>query len=269
MIKKKISESTFESLVEKINEVGFVVIKNAFSKDLALDMKKELRKISNEWSPPNTGTPYLNQNTPLIYNPDHKSERILHFILRENKLLHKILQFYLNDKWYRRLPEDEPNYILRASIARSSGPNSLPLHIDSFIPSSGSITFVMQVLFSLDESTVDNGSTVVVPKSHLSNRYASQEDLKDAIPLELDQGDLAIWDSRLWHGANPNLTGQDRWSIIATFTRWWIKQNYQTINALPKSFINKLTPTEKTIMGFNSYPPLNEYDRIDIKKGHD
>ena len=189
--KKNFSESNFESLVEKINEDGYVIIKNAFSKDLALDLKNELKNISSEWSTPNAGTPYLNQNTPLIYNPDHKSEKILHFILRENKLLHDILQFYLNDKWYRRLPENEPNYILRASIARSSGPNSLPLHIDSFIPSSGSIAFVMQVLFSLDESKVDNGSTVVVPKSHLSNRYATQEDLKDAIPLELERGDLA------------------------------------------------------------------------------
>ena len=257
------------SSIEKINEDGYVVIKNAFSKDLALDLKNELKNISNEWVSPDTGTPYLNQNTPLIYNPDHKSEKILHFILRENKLLHEILQFYLNDKWYRRLPENEPNYILRASIARSSGPNSLPLHIDSFIPSSGSEAFVMQVLFSLDESKIENGSTVVVPKSHLRDRYASQDDMKHAIPLELEQGDLAIWDSRLWHGANPNLTGEDRWSIIATFTRWWIKQNYQTVNNLPQSFVDKLTPNEKTIMGFNSYPPLNEYERIDIKKGYD
>ena len=36
---------------------------------------------------------------------------------------------------------------------------------------------------------------------------------------------------------------------------------------MPKSFINKLTPTEKTIMGFNSYPPLNEYDRIFLCAG--
>ena len=87
--------------------------------------------------------------------------------------------------------------------------------------------------------------------------------------LDLEPGDIALWDSRLWHGAQPNVSGNDRWSIIATFTRWWIKQNYQTPNALPKDFVDSLEPHELTIMGFNSFPPLNEYERVDIKRGHD
>ena len=142
------------------------------------------------------------------------------------------------------------------------------MHIDSFIPSSGTVPFVMQALFAVDDSTMENGSTIVVPGSHLSDQYATQEAVRESIPVELNQGDFVLWDSRLWHGAKPNISGEDRWALITTFTRWWIKQNYQTPMSLDKELSDLLNPCERTIMGFNSYPPFNEYDRIDIKKGH-
>ena len=93
----------------------------------------------------------------------------------------------------------------------------------------------MQALFALDNSTVNNGATIIVPGSHKSDEYAIQDPI-NAKYLELDLGDIAVWDSRLWHGALPNQSGQDRWAIVATFTRWWIKQNYQNQFHFLKNF---------------------------------
>ena len=230
-------------------------------------MKAELKRISKDFRPPNDGVRFLNSNSELIYNPDHKSKDVLLFILRKNPFLHQIFKHFLNDPWYRRLPDAEPNYILRASIARNSGAEKLPMHIDSFVPSSSNHVCVMQALFALDNSTVNNGATIIVPGSHKSDEYAIQDPI-NAKYLELDLGDIAVWDSRLWHGALPNQSGQDRWAIVATFTRWWIKQNYQKPISLSKEFSSLLSPEEKTIMGFNSYPPFDEYERVDIKRGH-
>lgn len=254
--------------IEAIKHQGFTVLKSGFpeaSRKLILD---EINRIANEYPQPTKGTPYLNSQSSLVYNPDHKSVPILHFILRSSRNVNFIMQYFLNDPWYRNIPPSLPNYILRASIARSSNTEPLPLHIDSFIPSSGSHVAVMQVLYALESSTVNNGCTIVIPKSHLSDKYASQDAISEATPLELNAGDIAIWDSRLWHGALPNLSSDSRWSLVATFTRWWIKQNYQKPLAIPHSFVDTLQEHEKTIVGLHSYPPYDEYERIDIKGGY-
>ena len=258
----------FNIAVDSIRERGFYILRSAFDEKTSIALKTELQRITDNFLPPPLeGVPFLNSNSQVIYNPDHKSKEILLFILRRNLYLHQILKHFLNDPWYRRLPKEEPNYILRAAIARSSGPDKLPMHIDSFVPSSSDHVTVMQALFALDISTVNNGATIIVPGSHISDKYAIQ-DSSNVEYLELNIGDIAIWDSRLWHGALPNKTGKDRWALVSTFTRWWIKQNYQKPRSLPDEFLNLLSPAEKTIMGCNSYPPFDEYERIDIKKGH-
>ena len=154
-------------------------------------------------------------------------------------------------------------------IARSSLNEKLPMHIDSFIPSKGKYSFVMQSALILDDQNENNGCTIVVPGSHLYDEYATQESLANAIPIISSAGYLMIWDSRLWHGAIENNSKKDRWSLISTFTRWWIKQNYQITNELPKDIYDDLSTEEKTIMGFCCSPPRNEYERIDIKAGYE
>ncbi len=101
---------------------------------------------------------------------------------------------------------------------------------------------------------------MVIPGSHKSDKYANREDWDKAIPLEAKAGDIVIWDSRLWHGALGNKTDS---------TRWWIKQNYNIPQMLPKEFISNLTNKELSLLGFCSIAPLDEYDRLEIKQGYD
>jgi ectoine hydroxylase-related dioxygenase (phytanoyl-CoA dioxygenase family) len=86
--------------------------------------------------------------------------------------------------------------------------------------------------------------------------------------LLLKAGDIAIWDSRIWHGTTDNKTESTRWTIIATFTRWWIKQHFDITKALPEEIKNQLSQKEKSILGFASVPYLSEYEGIEIKKGY-
>jgi hypothetical protein len=262
------SDSLFFDAVANIKSHGYHIIKQSFNADVLQRIKQELNSIIVDFEPPSNGIPYLNRQSSLIYNPDHKSLYILHFLLREDPFIHGLLKHFLNDPWYRKIPESQPNYVLRASIARSSSSKALPLHIDSFVPSSSAHVCVMQILYCVEESSSRTGATVVVPGSHLSDRYASQDALSSAIALELKPGDVAIWDSRLWHGALPNTSSKTRWALVATYTRWWIKQNYQKPLSIPRSYLDTLTRAEKTIIGVDSYPPFDEYERIDIKSGY-
>ena len=187
---------------------------------------------------------------------------------RTGKEIEHILIKCLNDKWYKQIPQDQPNYILRSFGARSSNA-ALPLHIDSFIPYKGDEVIAMQVVIVLEDMTIENGCTVVIPGSHQAGEYADNKVYDQAIPLTLKAGDVAIWDSRLWHGTTNNKTEGTRWAIIATFTRWWIKQHFEITDAVPSEIYNHLSPKYRSILGYCSKPWKTEYEGIEIKKGYD
>ena len=93
-------------------------------------------------SAPSDRVPFLNRDQDLVYNLQNKDPFFLE-LLFEPPILEAILKHFLNDPWFRAVPKDDPNYILRAFVARSSR-GRLPMHIDSFIPYAGPCVYIMQ-----------------------------------------------------------------------------------------------------------------------------
>lgn len=178
----------------------------------------------------------------------------------------EIMRGILNDKYYAAIPNELPNYILRSMILRSSM-GAMPYHIDSFIPHQGNYTSVLQVALFLNESNIDNGCTLVVPQSHNSGEYAPQGNNPNAIPLPAEAGDIVIWDSRLWHATLENKSKKDRWALVGTFCRWYIKQGFDYPRAIPEEMFNSLESDEKIVYGYCSYTPLSEFDKTELKAG--
>ncbi len=252
--------------IEQIKEYGYCLIPQVLPKEKVLFLYTSIKSLyestKDEICPT---TPFLNQNQPTIYNLQNKNFTFIKALF-EIEQVEKILIHYLNDKWYKQIPKDQPNYILRSFGARSSN-TALPLHIDSFIPYKGSEVIAIQVAIMLEDSTFENGCTTVVPRSHNSGEYASNINIQPDY-LVAKAGDILIWDSRLWHGTTNNKTEGTRWAIIATFTRWWIKQHFDITKALPQSIKEQLSPKYKSILGFASIPHLTEYEGIEIKRGY-
>lgn len=259
---------TFSEAVDRLSRDGYCRLEGAYSESV---VQEALAKVE-EWYARSKETqladvPFLNQDQPVVYNPQNK-EFFFVEMLFESEFLQDLLIRFLNDKWYKQIPPDEPNYVLRSYVARSSN-KKLPMHIDSFVPYQGPHPFTMQASFVLEDQNAENGCTIVVPGSHQSGEYTTQEAANDAIPLESRAGDMVIWDSRLWHGTTENRSGGTRWALIATFCRWWVKQHFATTYTLPQEFYEKLTDSQKAVLGFCTIPPLDERERIDLKSGYE
>lgn len=253
--------------LEQIKENGYCILPQALSKDQISDFLNRIKNLYEETKDKICqDTPYLNTNQPNVYNLQNKGIDFIKLLL-DNKEIEHILVKCLNDKWYKQIHQEQPNYILRSFGARSSN-SALPLHIDSFIPYQGEETIAMQVVIVLEDMSIENGCTVAIPGSHQTGKYADNSKFNDATPLLLKAGDIAIWDSRIWHGTTDNKTEDTRWAIIATFTRWWIKQHFDITKALPEDIKEKLSQKEKSILGFASVPHLSEYEGIEMKKGY-
>ena len=204
---------------------------------------------------------------PIVWNLQNKDVYFLELLLGQASI-ERILVHFLNDTWYRRIPSGQPNYILRAYVARS-GLVPLPLHIDSFVPYRGEHLISMQCAIMLEDMRQARGATLVIPRSHRSGTYAEQAASTDAIPIEAHAGDVVLWDSRLWHGAAPNDSGETRWALIATFTRWWIKQAFDITGNLPAAIYEQLSTNQKAILGFCSIPQqmleqLGDHTRVEF-----
>jgi ectoine hydroxylase-related dioxygenase (phytanoyl-CoA dioxygenase family) len=257
-----------EQYIKQIEKDGYVLIPGVYDASTVA----KLLSLCKEWYEKTKSTiskdvPYLNVNQPNIYNLQNKDVYFVNTLLRSVEM-ESILKHFLNDKWYKLIPQTEPNYILRSYGARSSN-KGLPLHIDSFVPYKGDHVIAMQCAIVLEDQNINNGCTTVVPGSHLSGQYASQDSQKDALPIESKAGDIVIWDSRLWHGTTDNNSGKTRWSIVATFVRWWIKQHFNITDNLPQDIFAQLTDKQKSILGFCSIPYNTENEGIDLKRGYD
>lgn len=99
---------------------------------------------------------------------------------------------------------------------------------------------LLSAWLALRDEIVENGCLLVLPGSHLWNISTHQlnekqflrEDLlenqvliRQAIPVELHQGDLLLFSSNLFHAAGNNQTGQTKFSMVFT---------YREKNNLPK-----------------------------------
>ncbi len=260
-----------EQYYNEIQQQGYTRIPEVFNAENVNALKKQVHQLFEQTSQDTSlsrNIPALNQGHQIIYNLQNKN---IHFykLFMQQPLLINLLKQCLNDEWYKQIPKESPNFILRSLLARSSGNSAMPLHIDSFIPNAGPYISIIQAAIVLEDQNQANGCTLVVPGSHHFGRYATQDWLKYTVPIESKAGDVVLWDSRIWHGASANTTTNSRWSVIATFCRWWIKQNYDITGSIPSSFIQELSNEEKAVLGFCSLPPRDEHHRLDIKTGYE
>lgn len=252
--------------ISQIKKNGFVKISNFLSKS---EINKAITLINYYNNKSKTlklkGLPARDKSDKMVYNLQNKDFFFIKILSKETVL--NIGKKFLNDPYYRFLPNNKSNFTLLYYNARSSG-NKLDLHIDSYIPFKGKRTIMMQFVFLLEESTLLNGCTIAVKGSHKSGKFSDRKSKKKK-PITGKAGDLIIWDSRLWHGTLSNVTRQSRWALVATFGMWWIKPKMNFYLTLPNKIYKKCSNLQKQLLGFCSIPPKDETERINTKCGYE
>ena len=84
-------------------------------------------------------------------------------------------------------------------------------------------------VFMLDDFTVDNGATYLLPGSHRAGTNPTADigvDRFAAYPGELQAtgkaGSVLVLDSRCWHATAPNHSQQPRVALGVRFAPWWL-----------------------------------------------
>lgn len=266
---KNISEKKNNQYLKDIEYYGYTKIENFLNKK---QVSYLLKLVNNEYKDLNEvkkikykGVPSRNSYDKIVYNLYNLDHAFIKLLSQES--IQNIAKGKLNDPYYRYLHSDLPNYCLSYYNARSSG-KKLDFHIDSHIPYLSDNIFAMQFTFLLEKSTIENGCTIAVPGSHKSGKFTDR-DFSNYKNLTGSPGDLLIWDSRIWHGTNDNISKRSRWALIATLTSWWLKPAVDIIRSINPDIYDKCSDNEKLLLGFCSIPPTNIFERNNTKNGYD
>jgi ectoine hydroxylase-related dioxygenase (phytanoyl-CoA dioxygenase family) len=149
------------------------------------------------------------------------------FILnQQNGVINPPMESYNQGAWHRDLPYQ--HYV-----------SSSPLAVNA--------------LFCIDDFTIENGSTFVVPASHKAIPFPSASYLRNnALQVEAKAGQYILLDCMLFHSGGFNKTNKERRAINHVYTIPYFKQQ---IN-LPRNMnTQELSPEEQEIIGAKYQEP--------------
>ncbi|KAL6695427.1 hypothetical protein J3F84DRAFT_374353 [Trichoderma pleuroticola] len=236
-------DARIQQLIDQINEHGYAIIHNAFSPSIVAEAKAEVARLTAD--PEMVGpagekgrNTFEGYKTQRLYALANKSRVFDAFALHEDVLA-------LNDYFL------DPGYLINSfqSINILPGESAQTLHYDH-----GYVTMERPykpvgtgAMIALDDYTADNGSTVIVPDSHLwdSHRVPSAE---ETIPVIMPAGSMLFFLSTLWHGGGANTSDESRLALTAQYCQPWIRPlenqilavDWEKLDDIPERLVDML-----------------------------
>jgi ectoine hydroxylase-related dioxygenase (phytanoyl-CoA dioxygenase family) len=155
-----------------------------------------------------------------------------------------------------------PNCLLSALqlIEILPGEKAQKLHYDQQFINMGAQTRgdvnLVNAIVAIDDFTVENGATVMVPGSHLwsTDRIPMEHDVK--APLVMKAGTACFFSGEMWHGGGPNLTNKSRRALVIVFQQPWFRPLENHFLAIPFSIAAKLDPRIQSYLGYSVHHPF-------------
>lgn len=203
---------------EELNINGFTKLGKVISKtDLPIFLKKlyELTQQQIE----KYGKDFLIERNELESIRDLAQRDKIFVDLICNERLNNFIDITLNN----RAVIHSYNGIVTSPLKKSSDFLGFEYHRDN--PFFNGIRTSIVVMIPLVDTTIENGSTEVVPTTHLFEDKPSEDFLeKHSIPMEVPAGHAYCCDGALWHRAGQNKSKSDRPLIAIKYTLAPFKQ---------------------------------------------
>jgi ectoine hydroxylase-related dioxygenase (phytanoyl-CoA dioxygenase family) len=163
------------------------------------------------------------------------------------------------DQWWMPQPcRADAQYRRASNITRHAAPE----HLDPDKRLGIAPPVTATAVWMLTDFTRQNGTTELVPGTHLSGAYPEKEnqDRYDIVQLEAPAGCLMVFDGRLWHGNGANRGAPDRLGVLATFCAPQFRQQENMFLGLSAGRWHELPDKLKARLGYRVW---NGYGRVE------
>lgn len=153
----------------------------------------------------------------------------------------------------------KPNYLLSQvqGINILPGEKAQPLHYDDgFYPvPRPRAPFGAATIWAIDEFTEDNGSTVVLPRSHtLGDEIVSNRE--HCIPVTMAAGSVVIFLGTLWHGGGENRSSDSRLAVTCQYCEPWLRPQENFFLELSAASLQAMPERLLSMVGYSIHPPF-------------
>jgi hypothetical protein len=113
----------------------------------------------------------------------------------------------------------------------------------------------VNALFCVDDFTLQNGSTFVLPATHKTANYPSVSyTQRNALQVEARAGQYILLDCMIFHSGGVNRTNMERRAVNHVYTIPYFKQQIKLPDLLQHA---NLEPYQKELFGFNFQEPTS------------
>jgi ectoine hydroxylase-related dioxygenase (phytanoyl-CoA dioxygenase family) len=112
--------------------------------------------------------------------------------------------------------------------------------------------FIVNSLVALDEFTLDNGATWLVPGSWTWPRDRRAEE-NEYVRAEMLPGDGLLFRGDILHRGGANFTSRPRRGISITYCAGWLRPVENSVFNIPIETVRSLTPKMRELLGFHAY----------------
>lgn len=154
------------------------------------------------------------------------------------------------------------HYQLSGPVGIDIGPHEVAqmMHTDDIIypVSWPHPNLVFNTMWALDDFTVENGATMVVPGSH----HRPPDDppkANEAVPATMPAGSVMFYLGTLWHHGGANQTDGRRFGVILEYVVAWLRAQENHVAGVPRDIIRSLPERLQQLLGYNIHPPFLGY----------
>jgi|688.fasta_scaffold221598_3 ectoine hydroxylase-related dioxygenase (phytanoyl-CoA dioxygenase family) len=251
-----------ENIIE-LKDQGYTIIRNLID-DNWLDLLRDgLDKAFIE-----------HRQTQLNNGNDIHTDGVALHVLLSNPIFISFLEELQNTGFFKFLSESF--FDSKCIINSFSGLDNLPnqpnfsaiVHRDLRFYS-GDFPIMLNCLLMVDDFTIENGATYLLPYSHLDeSKPSDNEFFQRAIQVVGKKGDMIVFNANVWHSSAPNITQDHRRAIPITVSKSFMKQLLDYPRAIGYERIDEFSFELQQLLGYHSRVPasLDEWYQPESKR---
>ena len=152
-----------------------------------------------------------------------------------------------------------PTYLLSAFLAINVHGGETPQgwHFDDggcMVPRPQTM-YGVSAIWALDEFTVENGATQVIPRSHLWGENAPSPDAGDAVSICMSAGSVLVLAGTLVHRGGESRGPGTRLGVTPQYCQPWLRQIENLALAVPPHLARNLSPRVQELLGYSIAEP--------------
>jgi ectoine hydroxylase-related dioxygenase (phytanoyl-CoA dioxygenase family) len=116
------------------------------------------------------------------------------------------------------------------------------------------VEFQISAMWALDDFTVENGATRIVPGSHGHQSPAVNED--KVLQAVMPKGSVLFYLGSTLHGGGANQSDSSRSGFINTYSLGWLRQEENQYLTIPREIADSYPEQIRRLMGYQAHGPF-------------